>query len=160
MLYRHCITMYEQPRWSVTGRRSGGALRDARSVDVRCALRKEMRTITPPVSQSDLFHRQIFVGSHGRFGDDGVPVASDRSIGRADYLVPQCNLRDPAIARQNRRDGRGCHPSNLFSRIFSLKRAPGIDTTYTNDIVLVRLQRPVATNDDVHPVRMPGKEGR
>ena len=42
MLYRHCITMYEQPRWSVTGRRSGGALRDARSVDVRCALRKEM----------------------------------------------------------------------------------------------------------------------
>ena len=100
------------------------------------------------------------MGSHGRFGDDGVPVASDRSIGRADYLVPQCNLRDPAIARQNRRDGRGCHPSNLFSRIFSLKRAPGIDTTYTNDIVLVRLQRPVATNDDVHPVRMPGKEGR
>ena len=99
------------------------------------------------------------MGSHGRFGDDGVPVASDRSIGRADYLVPQCNLRDPAIARQNRRDGRGCHPSNLFSRIFSLKRAPGIDTTYTNDIVLVRLQRPVATNDDIHPVRMPGKDG-
>ena len=42
MLYRHCITMYEQPRWSVTGRRSGGALRDARSVDVRCTLKKEM----------------------------------------------------------------------------------------------------------------------
>ena len=107
----------------------------------------------------DLLLRQIFVGSHGRYGDDGVPVASDRSIGRADYLVPQCNLRDPVIARQNRRDGRGCHPSNLFSRIFSLKRAPGIDTTYTNDIVLVRLQRPVATNNDVHPVRMPGTKG-
>ena len=120
------------------------------------------RKIAPPEPepQSDLFLHQIFVGSHGRFGDDGVPVASDRSIGRADYLVPQCNLRDPVIARQNRRDGRGCHPSNLFSRIFNLKRAPGIDTTYTNDIVLVRLQRPVATNDDVHPVRMPGTSRR
>ena len=71
-------------------------------------------------------------------------------------LDVQYSLPSFLLPPQNRRDGRGCHPSNLFSRIFSLKRAPGIDTTYTNDIVLVRLQRPVATNRDIHPVRMPG----
>ena len=40
LVYRHCITMYDQPRWSVSGRRSGGGLRDARSVDVRCSAKK------------------------------------------------------------------------------------------------------------------------
>ena len=52
VVYRHCITMYDQPRWSVTGRRSGGGLRDARSVDVRCTAKGRKAKKMPPGGNS------------------------------------------------------------------------------------------------------------
>ncbi len=89
----------------------------------------------------------IYVGGHGNYGDDGYPMASDRSIGRTDYLTPQCNIRDeywsksnkarqlikcfrdPEIARRNRRDGRGCATPYAMNRRLNVK-VPGVDQVY------------------------------
>ena len=87
-------------------------------------------------------------------------IPADKAIGRKDYGQPQCPHRGNGL----------CNFLNLFgngqSRKYSRRRGrqgqaikgtPHVkmDTTFTNDIALVRLSTPVEYTQWVSPIRLP-----
>ncbi len=70
----------------------------------------------------------MYVGGHAHHGEDGLAVFADRGIGRADYGLPQCS----------RRPDRSCDQPNGKT-----------DTIFTNDIMLIRMERTVPLGQKV-----------
>jgi len=106
----------------------------------------------------------VFLGSHGKYGEDGLFIPADKAIGRKDYGRPQCPhntrnslcnfLRMPIFQRRPRkfRARRGKQGQAIKGTPhFNVK----MDTTFTNDIALVRLSQPVEYTQWVSPVRLP-----
>ena len=104
------------------------------------------------------------MGSHGKYGEDGLFIPADKAIGRKDYGRPQCPhntrnslcnfLRMPIFQRRPRqfRARRGKQGQAIKGTPhFNVK----MDTTFTNDIALVRLSQPVEYTQWVSPVRLP-----
>ena len=104
----------------------------------------------------------MFLGGHATYGEDGLFIPADKAIGRKDYGRPQCPHQGNSL----------CNFLSLpifrhgaFSRKYSRRRgrqgqAPvkgtiTMDTTFTNDIALVRLSQPVEFTQWVSPVRLP-----
>ena len=115
-----------------------------------------------------LYSIQVFLGSHGRFGEDGLFIPADKAIGRKDYGRPQCphnsrnslcslfkgpiyNLnyyrRPKKYSRRRGKQGQAIKGTPHFNIV--------MDTTFTNDIALVRLSQPVEYTQWVSPVRLP-----
>jgi len=110
----------------------------------------------------------VFLGSHGRFGEDGLFIPADKAIGRKDYGRPQCphNSRNSICSlfkgpiynlnyyrrprKYSRRRGKQGQAIKGTPH-FNIK----MDTTFTNDIALVRLSQPVDYTQWVSPVRLP-----
>ena len=119
--------------------------------------------------RNDSFYSiQVFLGSHGRFGEDGLFIPADKAIGRKDYGRPQCphnarnslcslfkgpiyNLnyyrRPKKYSRRRGKQGQAIKGTPHFNIV--------MDTTFTNDIALVRLSQPVEYTQWVSPVRLP-----
>ena len=82
-----------------------------------------------------LFLCQVFLGSHGQYGEDGLMIQTDKAIGRSDYGKPLCAHNDPL-----------CN---------FIKLPQFMDTTFTNDIALVRLSQNVDFTQWISPVNIP-----
>ena len=103
-----------------------------------------------------LIDYQVFLGSHGFYGEDGQQVRADRAVGREDYGRPQCPT--PGNWCLKRLIRKTFFPWSLFSpnlRRDSVAPLPKQDDIFTNDIALVRLNNPVRMTKKIHPVKLP-----
>ena len=61
--------------------------------------RKKVSLPNPFVKSITIVFFQVYLGSHGNFGEDGIEIKADRAIGRDDYGQPQfrkrSNMRQP-----------------------------------------------------------------
>ena len=99
---------------------------------------------------------QVFLGSHGFYGEDGEQVRADRAVGREDYGRPQCPT--PGNWCLKRFIRKTFFPWSLFGpnlRRDSPSPLPKQDDIFTNDIALVRLNKPVRMTKKIHPVKLP-----
>lgn len=100
---------------------------------------------------------QVYLGSHGFYGEDGIQILADRALGRDDYGSPQCSRKHGPHRRGT------CAPPaprSFWDLVFGPPptgnaRRSGKDVTFTNDIALIRLRKPVTFNHKIQSVRLP-----
>lgn len=122
---------------------------------------------------------QVYLGSHGFYGEDGIELIADRAIGRDDYGQPQCSFRKRS--NQNKCESTSTFrqsprawgpPRSIWQMLFGgnspvLKRQGLVfgssqrtkqDVTFTNDIALIKLKRKVRFSRKIQPIRLPSNK--